>query len=237
MKIGIMQPYFFPYLGYFQLLNMVDKYVVFDNAPFANLSWGYRNRILINGAPGYFRVNPKKASQHKLFTEIEVINDKKFKDQRIKALALSYGKAPYYKDVMPILEDFLLKDYDSLAQINIASNILVCSYLGIQTEILKYSELDCRKDLIREHRIYEICRALGGDEYVNAIGGLELYDFEDFRRHGIKLSLLRQDPITYPQFGKEFVPNLSIIDTMMFNSVTDIQQMLTQYTLVTEKEG
>ncbi|MBR6860311.1 MAG: WbqC family protein [Acidaminococcaceae bacterium] len=232
MKIGIMQPYFFPYIGYFQLLNMVDKYVVFDTASFSNIKWGIRNQILINGAPAFFRVKTLKVSQNKPFNEIQVSGDPEAKKNNIHTLECAYGKAPYFSDVMPLLERFLLADYDNLAQCNVASNRLVCDYLGIKTEILLFSELDCDKELKMQYRIYDVCKVLGGDEYINAIGGTELYDFEEFRANGLKLAFLKADDIVYPQFGREFVPHLSIIDIMMFNSVPEIQDMLNRYTLI-----
>ena len=232
MKIGIMQPYFFPYIGYFQLLNMVDKYVVFDTAYFANNKWGFRNRILINGAPGFFRVITLKSSQNKRFNEIKVSGDIEAKKKNIRTLESAYRKAPHFPEVMPILEQFLLADYDNLSEHNAASIRLVCNYLGIETEILLLSELDCDSDLKKQYKIIDICRVLGGDEYINAIGGTELYDFEVFRENGIELAFLKSGDIMYSQFGREFVPNLSIIDVMMFNSVPEIHNMLNQYTLI-----
>ena len=232
MKIGIMQPYFFPYIGYFQLINMVDKYVVFDTAYFANNKWGFRNRILINGAPGFFRVSTLKASQNKRFNEIIVSGDIEAKKKNIHALECAYKKAPHFPEVMPVLEQFLLADYDNLSEYNVASNSLICDFLGIKTENLLFSELGCDKDLKRQYRIFDVCRVLGGNEYINAIGGTELYDFEEFRENGIELAFLKPDDIMYPQFGGEFVPNLSIIDVMMFNSVPEIQDMLNRYTLI-----
>ena len=233
MKIGIMQPYFFPYIGYFQLLNMVDKYVVFDTGFFSNNKWGFRNQILINGAPSFFRVKTLKASQNKQFNEIKVSGDIETRINNIHTLECAYGKAPYFPEVMPLLEQFLLSDYDNLSEYNVASNRLVCNSLDIKTEILLFSEIDCNKDLKRQYRIFDVCRVLGGNEYINAIGGTELYDFEEFRENGIKLAFLKSDDIIYPQFGGEFVPNLSIIDVMMFNSVQEIQDMLNRYNLIT----
>ena len=232
MKIGIMQPYFFPYIGYFQLLNMVDKYVVYDTACFSNNKWGFRNRILINGAPGFFRVKTLKASQNKKFSEIKVSNDIETKKNNIHALECAYAKAPHYSEVMPMLEHFLLEDHDNLSENNVASIRMICKYLGIKTDILLFSEMDHHKDLKRQYRIFDICRFLGGEEYINAIGGTQLYDFEEFRKNGIELAFLKADDIVYPQFVREFVPNLSIIDVMMFNSVPEIQDILNRYTLI-----
>ena len=232
MKIGIMQPYFFPYIGYFQLLNMVDKYVVYDTGKFSNNKWGFRNRILINGAPGFFRVKTLKASQDKAFNEIRISNDFDVKKKNIHTLECAYKKAPYYSKVMPMLEQFLMGDYDNLSECNVASIRLICNYLGINTEILLYSEMGHESAFRKQYRIFDICRLFGSKEYINAIGGMELYDFEEFRENGIELAFLKSDEITYPQFGGEFVPNLSIIDVMMFNSVPEIQDFLNQYTLI-----
>ena len=104
--------------------------------------------------------------------------------------------------------------------------------LGIKTEILLSSDLNTDKTLKKQYSIFDECRTLGCNEYINSIGGMELYDFEEFRENGIELAFLKSDDITYPQFGEEFVPDLSIIDVMMFNSVPEIQDMLNRYTLI-----
>ena len=119
-----------------------------------------------------------------------------------------------------------------MSEYNVESNKLVCNYLCIKTEILLYSEMDCDNDHKRQYRIFDVCRMLGGNEYVNALGGMELYDFEEFRENGIELAFLKSDDIIYPQFGGEFVPDLSIIDVMMFNSVPEVHEMLNRYTLI-----
>ena len=150
----------------------------------------------------------------------------------IHALECSYGKAPHFSEVMPMMEKFMLADYDNLFEYNVTSIRMICNYLGIKTEILIFSELDHGRDLKRQYRIFDVCRTLGGDEYINAIGGMELYDFKEFRENGIELAFLKTDEIAYPQFGGEFVPDLSIIDVMMFNSVPEIQDMLSRYTLI-----
>ncbi len=232
MKIGIMQPYFFPYIGYFQLLNMVDKYLICDDGLYAKHKWAYRNRILINGAPSYFRIKLLKAGHEQRFNEIRISNDILGKKKQIRTLECTYKKAPHFSEVMPLLEQFLIADYDNLAEYNIASNMLVCNYLGIKTEIYLSSELNSDKSLKKQYSIFDECRLLGGNEYINSIGGMELYDFKEFRENGIELAFLKTEEITYPQFGGEFVPNLSIIDVMMFNSVPEIKDMLNRYTLI-----
>lgn len=211
---------------------MVDKYLVYDDGLYAKNKWAYRNRILINGAPGFFRVKLLKAKHDQRFNEIRIINDSEEKKRKIRTLECAYPKAPHYSEVMPILEQFLIVDYENLSEYNVASNKLVCDYLSIKTEILLSSELNTDKTLKKQYSIFDECRVLGGDEYLNSIGGMELYDFEEFRKNGIELAFLKSDDIIYPPFGNEFVPDLSIIDVMMFNSVPKIQDMLNRYTLI-----
>ena len=153
-----MQPYFFPYIGYFQLINMVDKYVVFDDGLYAKNKWACRNQILINRMPGYFRVKIVKASHNQTFNEIRISNDIEEKKKNIRTLEYAYKNAPYYSEVMPMLEQFLIADYDNLSDTNVASNRLVCNYLGIKTEIILSSELDCDKTLRRQFAIFDKCR-------------------------------------------------------------------------------
>ena len=202
---------------------MVDKYLVFDDGLYAKNKWAYRNRILINGAPGYFRTTLLKANPAQKFNEIRISNDIKEKNRKIRTLDLAYRKAPHYSEVMPMLEQFLMADYDNLSEYNVASNRLVCDYLDIKTEVFLSSELDTDKTLKKQYSIFNECRVLGG---------MELYDFEEFRENGIELAFLKTDDITYSQFSGEFVPDLSIIDVMMFNSVPEIQDMLNRYTLI-----
>ena len=232
MKIGIMQPYFFPYIGYFQLLNMVDKYVVYDNGLFAKNKWAFRNQILCNGEPSFFRVSLLKASQYQRFNQVRISNDIETKKTKIRTLECCYGKAPHFSEVMPMLEQFVLADYDNLSDCNVASIRLVCSYLDIRTEILISSELNYDKSLKRQYCIFDICKLLGGNEYINSIGGTKLYDFQEFKKNGIELVFLKPDEIVYHQFSEEFISNLSIIDVMMFNSIPEIQDMLNRYTLI-----
>ena len=150
----------------------------------------------------------------------------------IHALECSYGKAPHFSEVMPMMEKFMLADYDNLFEYNVTAIRMICNYLGIKTEILIFSELDHSRDLKRQYRIFDVCRTPGGNEYINAIGGTELNDFEEFRENGIELAFLKSDEIIFSQFCGEFIPDLSIIDVMMFNSVPEIQDMLNRFTLI-----
>lgn len=232
MKLGIMQPYFMPYIGYFQLINAVDKYVICDDVNYIKGGFVNRNRILINGQPSYINVPLKNVSQFKHINEIELSDDKSMFDKQLKTISRTYRKAPYFKEVYDILENIFSNKYDNLAEINIASIKSVCKYLNIETEILISSSMERDRNLKREHMVMDICKIMNADEYYNAIGGTSLYDKNQFLKEGIKLSFIKTNDIIYDQFKNEFIENLSIIDVMMFNSKDKIHQLLKEYKLV-----
>jgi hypothetical protein len=229
MKLGIMQPYFFPYIGYFQLIEAVDTYVIADDLNFIKNSYIKKNSILENGAPALLSLELIGASQNKLINEIEVGNNTA---KLLKGIQRRYAKAPYFKDVFPLLETILLYQDKNLAKFLGNSLIKIADYLGMETTFLYSSEIEKNNDLKFDERIFEICRKIGSDHYINAIGGKELYSKDDFAREGIKLNFIDTKEIEYKQFDKEFVPNLSIIDVMMFNSKEECKELLQQYELV-----
>ena len=235
MKVGIMQPYFMPYIGYWQLMNAVDRYVIYDDVNYINRGWIHRNRILMNGAPIFFNVPMFGASQNKLINEIKVNTDEALIVKNRRTIQTAYRKAPCYKTVYPILEAVLTCKKENIAEYIAESFKIINAYLGIETELIMSSTLKKDCSLRGQDKVLAICEELGATEYYNAIGGQELYSFSDFAARGIKLSFLKMDPIEYKQFGKEFQPNLSIIDVMMFNDRDEIRKMLTKFSLVTEK--
>lgn len=230
--IGIMQPYFFPYIGYWQLMNAVDEYVVYDDVNFIKGGWINRNRILSNGEPLYFNVQLSKASPNKKINEIDIFDDPRLSKKLFLTLERCYKKAPYYNDVYPLLENILSKMSGNLAQFLFASISDTCNYLGITTKLVLSSEIDKDTSLAAQAKVINICKCLGGDRYVNAIGGRELYSREDFASNDLELKFLKTDNIIYPQYDNDFVPGLSIIDVMMFNSKDRISELLTQYELI-----
>lgn len=234
MKLGIMQPYFIPYIGYWQLMNAVDKYVIYDDVNFIKGGWINRNRILVNGEPKYFNVPMLGASPYKLINEVGVNNDRKLTDKNLRALEWAYRKAPYYGDVFPLMERVLESGKDDIASYIAESFRIIGEYLDIKTEFIISSDLEKDCEQKGQDKVLSICKLLGATEYYNAIGGQKLYSFEDFKAQDITLKFLKTSDIVYEQFGNEFQPNLSIIDVMMFNSVEQIQQMLQKYTLVCE---
>ncbi len=227
-----MQPYFMPYMGYWQLLAAVDRYVVYDDVNFIKQGWVNRNRILVNGKPGYINVPMLGAGSNRKINEIGVNNDMRLVRKNLRMIGNLYGKAPYYREVSALLEAVLSCGKDNLAEYLTESIKAVCGYLGIGTELVISSSLDKDCSLKGQDKVLEICRLLGADEYYNAIGGRELYSGGAFAEKGISLKFLQTDDLEYAQFGQGFVGNLSIIDVMMFNSVREIKEMLEKYTLV-----
>ena len=229
MKLGIMQPYFFPYIGYFQLIQLVDTYVIADDLNFIKNSYIKKNSILDNGAPALISLQLIGASQNKLINEVEVGNDI---DKLLTAIQRRYAKAPYFKDVFSLLQTILSSKEKNLARFLGDSLMEISNYLGIQTKFLYSSEIEKNNDLKFDARIMDICKRVGAEQYINAIGGKELYDKDKFAREGIELSFIDTKALEYKQFNKAFVPNLSIIDVMMFNSKEESKELLQKYELV-----
>jgi len=232
MKVGIMQPYFFPYIGYWQLISVVDKYVIYDDVNYINKSWINRNFILINGEAIRINLFLKGASQNKKINEIEILDDKFYKDKFLKTIKNSYNKAPYFSEVFPIIQKII---YNKEKKLSLYLKYLIeeiCSYLLIDTELLLSSELNKNNQLKGQEKILEICRVIGADTYYNAIGGQDLYSYEEFEKRNIRLRFLKSESIEYKQFNNKFIGNLSIIDIMMFNSVEKIREFLKQYHLI-----
>lgn len=234
MKIGIMQPYFLPYIGYWQLIRCVDKYVIYDDVNFIKGGWINRNRYLYQGEAKIFNIIMKEASSFKKINEIELMPSKEKYNPMEKLLStftMAYKKAPFYREAYAVLEEIVRFETNNLSRFIENSIREICRYLEIDTELILSSEIEKNDELKKEERVMEICRRLGGDTYINAIGGKELYRSEDFEKEGLRLNFLRTQEIVYKQFNNEFVPNLSIADVMMFNDKEEIKKMLSDYSL------
>ena len=232
MKLGIMQPYFFPYIGYWQLVNLVDQFVIYDDVNYIKRGWINRNRILVEGKALYFHVPVRKASQNKRINQIEIFLDEDTKRKKLKTIELAYKKAPYFDFVYPLVKDIVNNQQENLSEYLADSLRLIADYLKIETEFIISSKIKKDNDLKSQDKIIDICKRLGADEYYNAIGGLELYSAKLFAENEIQLFFVQTNDIRYKQFGDKFIANLSILDVMMFNSVEQISKMLKEYTLV-----
>lgn len=233
LRVAVMQPYLFPYLGYFQLLNAVDRFVVYDDVNFIRQGWINRNNILVNGAAHRFTLPLSGLSSFTAINEVHI-------DQRLfgiwrskfmKTLAQAYSKAPHYKQIIILVDQVLDPAATHIGQLARASIEVVAGYLDIATTIIPSSSCYNNKSLKGQERILDICRLEGARYYINAQGGSDLYDRTVFSSRGFKLSFLQPGLSAYPQGGGPFVPGLSIIDVLMFNAPERMRSMLNEFDL------
>lgn len=231
-RAAVMQPYFFPYIGYFQLIDAVDTFVVYDNIKYTKKGWINRNRILINGSEATFSVPLKKASDALDIRDRWLAADFN-RGKMLNQLSESYRKAPHHLEVLDLAEDILMTGEQNLFKFLHASIEKTCKYLGITTRIVVSSTLEIDHSLQSQSKVIALCHSVGATTYINPIGGVELYSREAFSDVGIELKFIRSKLTEYRQFDTPFVPWLSIIDLMMFNSVDDIRrQISTGYDLI-----
>ncbi len=227
-----MQPYFFPYIGYWQLMNLVDKFVVYDNIQFTKGGWIRRNRILMNGKDKMVSLPIKNDSDYLDVNKRFLSNTfEKDKIKIINQIKTAYCTAPEFKVVFPLIESAINCNEENLFSYIYKTIITVVEYLAIDTEIIISSDIEMDHSLKNRYRVIEICKKLQADQYINPIGGKELYNKEDFKSEGVDLSFIQTDTIEYKQFDNLFIPNLSIIDVLMFNSKDRVKEMLEHYTL------
>ena len=234
MKLAIMQPYFFPYIGYFQLMSSVDTFVVYDNIQFVKKGWIHRNRILVNGDDSYFTLPLKKDSDFLNINDrflAESFNVEKLK--LIRKIEGAYKKAPFFNDVYPIISDILNYENTNLFSFIFNSIEKLISYLSIEVKLIKSTNLNFDIQGFKgQDKVIKICKSLDAQVYINAIGGVELYNKQTFSNEDIELKFIKSDSIKYKQFRNDFIPWLSIIDVMMFNSKEEIQKMIASYEFI-----
>lgn len=229
MTLGSNQPYLFPYIGYWQLMNISDIYVISDSMQYIRKGYINRNYILFNDKRHLFTLEVLGVHTETRINEVTVGT---ISPKILRTITHTYKKAPYFEDVYPMIEQILSNNEKNLAKFIGYSMERVAQYLGIDTKFVYLSDLQGETSLRGQDRVLDICKRVNADHYINAIGGQELYDRNDFLKEGIKLNFLKTGDIEYRQFNNEFVPNLSIIDIMMFNSKEEIKEMLKKYTLV-----
>jgi hypothetical protein len=237
MKLAIMQPYLFPYLGYFQLIAAVDKFVIYDDVAFIKQGWVNRNQILLQGQPHLFSVPLQGASSNKTIRDTLVSFQEypRWKDKFLKTIALAYAKAPHYEATRALLSRVIEADPGSIGELARRGIREVCHTLGLPAQIEPSSTIYGNGHLHAQDRVLDICARERATLYINAPGGRELYAFETFAAHGIELRFLRSRLPAYSQFKHEFVPALSIIDGLMFNSPQQISMLLNQCDFVSKE--
>jgi hypothetical protein len=224
-----MQPYLFPYIGYFQLINAVDTFVIYDDVNYIKQGWINRNYILLNGKKHLVTLALSGASSFKLINEIRVGTSR---SKFIRTVEQAYRKASFFDDVFSVIQTALDYEDNNLARFVSHALLSVSAYLKIDTKFMMSSDIKKDDALKGQDKILQICKTLGADVYINAIGGRELYSSDEFDKHSIKLYFMKTNDITYRQFDNEFVSNLSIIDTLMFNSRETVTELLNEYELV-----
>ncbi|QBF24582.1 hypothetical protein EXN22_02365 [Pseudomonas tructae] len=232
MKLSIMQPYFLPYIGYFQLIAAADVFVVYDNIKYTKKGWINRNRLLQNGSDAMFSLALKKDSdsldvvQRELSAEFD-------RSKLLNQFKGAYSQAPYFAQVWPLLQRIVSSEEHNLFRYIYNAIVEICAYLQLNTQIRVSSQIDIDHQLKGQDKVLALCKALGAETYINAIGGTELYDREVFRAQGTELRFIRSHSLDYPQFGAPFVPWLSMVDVMMFNAPEQVRAIVNaRYELV-----
>ena len=218
MKLAIMQPYFFPYIGYLRLISSVDQFVVYDNIQYTKKGWINRNRILLNGKDKMITVPLKKDSDYLNIKE-RLLSDSWTKDKSklLNTIKSAYTKAPYFGESFSLIEECLLSTENNLFKFLLNSLKKLCAHLEISTKFITSSSVDIDHSLKSESKVLEICKNLECDVYINPTGGQHLYDYNNFKQEGITLKFMKPETLKYTQHSNCFIPSLSIIDVLMFN--------------------
>lgn len=229
MKLAIMQPYFFPYLGYFQLMHAVNVFVIYDDVQFIKGGWINRNYILSQGRRLRLTLSLDRASPNKKINEIYIIDNKK---QLLKTIEQSYKKAPYFSDAFELVMQVMEFNEKNLSLF--LSNGLKCiaEYLNLDVDFMTSSSIEKNNHIKGQQKVIDICKRLGAAEYINLIGGQKLYSINIFNDENLHLKFIRMKDVFYNQYCSQFIPSLSIIDVLMFNSRQEISQLLPRYDLV-----
>lgn len=230
--VSLMQPYLFPYLGYFQLIAASSLFILGDSLQYTRRGWINRNRLLVGGQPWQFSVPLEQGSRSQAINE-RVLSDEMQPTSRrlLHTIRHAYHKAPCYPQVLPLVEEILEYPERNLSHFTEHSLRRICHYLGIDTPMARVSELGLADDIGRDQRLIEAVKRSGGDVYLNPEGGRHLYSPEVFESHGLELRFLRMDELRYRQFDDDFVPSLSIIDVLMFNPPDEMQRLLGRYSV------
>ena len=226
LKIGIMQPYFMPYIGYWQLMNAVDKYVIYDDVNYIKGGWINRNRILVNGKVTYYNVQLDGASPNKLINQISIDTNIGLLKKKYRTLEMSYAKAKSYKTAIELMHDIIFYECDNIVDYILNSFNVVNDYLGIDTELILSSAINKDNTKRGQDKVIEICKILDATEYYNAYGGINLYNKKDFEINGIELSFVKTKEYEYKQCCSGFAKDLSIIDLLFCLEREELIQLL-----------
>ena len=253
MKLAIMQPYYFPYIGYFQAINAVDKYILYSNLTFIKEAWMNRNRIrLKNGKVQLVTMPLLHKSSNAMIYDVMIDNRFNWCEKFLKTLCMNYKGARHFDETYQLIESLIAPKYEKLVDFNVATIRGISDYLEIKTEIESDNTrfLDMEESLSRIEddysvfpylvthpvrkvaRVLEMCKRENCNDFINAIGGQVLYSKEEFKIYGIDLHFVQTNFVEYDQFGMPFQPGLSIIDVLMHNGKEGTKRLLNEYTLI-----
>lgn len=255
MKLAIMQPYFFPYVGYFQAIHAVDKYILYENLDYITEGWMHRNRILVkNQNPIYINAHIVGKSSNKKIKEIELVQNNSWKKKTLNSISLNYRGSNFYDETFALIEPLILNDPKYLFEFN--ANIIkkISIYLDLKTQIISsnknleqlehdlntidkndysiFPELKKTMPIKKVARVLKICEIEKATVFINAIGGMELYTKDEFKKYNIDLFFIETKPYSYKQFSNNYFPHLSIIDVLMHNGKTGTMEILKNYNLI-----
>lgn len=232
MKVAIMQPYFLPHIGYFHLIDSVDEFIFFDDVNFIKRGWINRNNFLVQNKAHLFSVSLSNASQNELIKDVKINYTLKWEDDFMKLLKHNYSKAKHFGPVFDLIKKIFQEKFEFISDLNIALTLEICEYLGIKKKFQKSSDIDYVKSGTGVEKIISLCQIKGATEYVNAIGGMGLYDKTIFISEKIQLHFIESRPIVYTQIGNNFVPHLSILDVLMFCDISEVNEHIKKYSLI-----
>ena len=227
MRVAIMQPYFFPYIGYFQLMAAVDLFIVYDNIKYTKKGWINRNRMLQSGKDVMFSL-PLRSDSDSLDVRARTLAADFNRDKLLNQLRGAYSRAPNFTEVFPMVERAVRHEDTNLFAYLHHALIRTGEHLGLTTPIRVSSTIEIDHGLRNQDKVIALSKAVGATTYVNTIGGLDLYDRETFKASGLELQFIRSTPFEYRQFGDPFVPWLSIIDVLMFNPLECVRDCISQ---------
>ena len=226
MKIALMQPYFIPYLGYFQLMEAVDLFVLHDDVEYSKGGWINRNRVLLAGSARLVTVSLERSSDHALINHRRISESYDCK-KMLRVLRAAYGRAPHWQSIESQLPSILCANTRSLVEFNSIGLAWVCATLGLDTPVVSASKILPNAKSSGQQKVIDICQALGAVEYINPVGGMALYSGRDFLANGIRLSFLRSRLSPYLQgSNKDFVPALSVLDALAWIGSEDTSDLV-----------
>jgi len=225
MKLAIMQPYFLPYIGYFQLIAAVDLFIVYDNIKYTKKGWINRNRMLKDGKDSTFSLPIKNDSDYLNVCQRELSVEFK-RNKLLNQFKSAYLHAPYFSQTFALMEEIVQHENQNLFEFLHHAIIKVCAHLGITTAVMRSSDISIDHTLKNQEKVLALCEAVGAETYVNAIGGMALYSRDMFQQRGIDLKFIQSKPFEYQQFATTFTPGLTIMDVLMFNSISTTRSII-----------